>query len=273
MAARPIASTASPVLPPMCGVPMKVGSRRRSASSGGSNANTSAAAPAIRLSTSARFNAASSTMPPRAVLMRNASASSKRSRARRSARGSTHRAGCAPRRCRSRGAAGRARGLDVVRAIEIAVGRRCRGRARVEPNARQRRATVCPTWPQPTMPIVADEICRRRGRSPHAAAQIGGQRNEAAAERDHERDRELGDRLPVHAGRPAHDDSVSACGVEVDHVETDAVLAHEPKLGHGAEHRRVEHVQAGDGSRVAVQEPRKLAARSTRSVSLNLAPG
>src|SRR5262249_43603674 len=53
IAARPIASTASSVLAPTCGVPMNVGSCRRSQSSGGSAANTSAAAPARRFSRSA----------------------------------------------------------------------------------------------------------------------------------------------------------------------------------------------------------------------------
>src|SRR5207244_7386428 len=48
IAARPIASAASSVLAPMCGVARKLGMRSSSSSSGGSLANTSNAAPAQR---------------------------------------------------------------------------------------------------------------------------------------------------------------------------------------------------------------------------------
>src|SRR5436190_9636173 len=73
IAERPIARIASSVLPPMCGVAMKLRLFSNSTLSGGSVANTSNAAPARRSSASASASAASSISPPRAVLIRTAS--------------------------------------------------------------------------------------------------------------------------------------------------------------------------------------------------------
>jgi len=60
---------ASSALAPRCGVAMKLGRPSSSSSVGGSTANASTAAAAIRRAFSLSLSAVSSTMRPRAVLM------------------------------------------------------------------------------------------------------------------------------------------------------------------------------------------------------------
>src|SRR5689334_458120 len=70
-----------------------------------------------------------------------------------------------------------------------------------------------------------DDADGRRGQlssaaaSPASLAQVRGERNEPAAERDHEGNRELSDRLAVHAWRPSHADAATPRRIEIDHVE------------------------------------------------------
>ena len=89
----------------------------------------------------------------------------------------------------------------------------------------------------------ADDADGGRGNLPpagddaSAGGEIARERHHAAAERDHETDRELGDRLPIDAWRPPHRDAVTPRGIEIDHVETDAVLADEAQLRQRAQTR------------------------------------
>ena len=130
----------------------------------------------------------------------------------------------------------------------------------VAPNARHNRATVWPTAPQPRTPTTADDSCRPPGwrHVPSLSSRASG--TTARHRRDHERDRQLGDRLTVHAGRPAHGDAVAARGVEVDHVEADAVLADQAQLRHGAKHRVAQDVEPGDRARVPAKKRHQLVA-------------
>jgi hypothetical protein len=80
------------------------------------------------------------------------------------------------------------------------------------------------------------------------------QRHEAAAQRDHERDRQLGDGLAVHAGRPPQGDTIPARGRQIDHVEADAVLADDAQLRDRREDRGVQDLQAGDRALVSTQQ-------------------
>ena len=91
--------------------------------------------------------------------------------------------------------------------------------------------------PQPTMPTVRPVSCRpwRFFQVPWRSSAAG--LRHLAQQRDHERQRELGDRAPVDARRPAEADAAPGHGREVEHVGADAVLADHLELGEGGEHR------------------------------------
>src|SRR5713101_4279889 len=95
---------------------------------------------------------------------------------------------------------------------------------------------------------------------PVTCSYAGRERKDAPTERDHQADCQLRDGLAIHSWRPPDCDAVSACGVEIDHVQPDAVLAHKPQLGHRLEHARVEHLEAGDGLLMPAQEVDQVAA-------------
>src|SRR4051794_39304132 len=80
---------------------------------------------------------------------------------------------------------------------------------------------------------------------PTAGREILSERHDASAERDHEADRELGDRLTVDAWRPPNNHPKPPRRVEIDHVEADAVLADDAQAGQRTEYRFVEDVQTG----------------------------
>ena len=113
--------------------------------------------------------------------------------------------------------------------------------------------------------------------TPRAGREIASQRHHAAAERDHETDRELGDRLPIDAWSPPHRNTVTPGGIEVDHVETDAVLTDDAQFWQRGKRGGVEHVEAGNRAavsskkfheRVAGQDrrPRIVEARARKSL-------
>jgi hypothetical protein len=56
---------------------------------------------------------------------------------------------------------------------------------------------------------------------------FASQRRQPTAEHDHERDRQLRHRLRIDAGRVPNRHAVTSRCREIDHVEADAVLAHQ----------------------------------------------
>ena len=110
------------------------------------------------------------------------------------------------------------------------------------------------------MPTDADESCRPPG-CRHPPSRISRASDDGAApEHEHERNRELGDRLTVDAAGPPHRDATARGGGQIDHVEAHAVFAHDAKLRHCREHRLVEHLESGDRHLVAPQEPDEVVA-------------
>src|ERR1700682_3766029 len=77
---------------------------------------------------------------------------------------------------------------------------------------------------------------------------------------------ELGDGSPVDAARPAEENAAPLHGPEIDHVETDTILAHDLQLRKGLKKRRIEWLERRDGALVMPQECDQLVASQRTAV-------
>ena len=66
---------------------------------------------------------------------------------------------------------------------------------------------------------------------------------------------------------------MSSRGVEIDHVETDAIFAHDAQFRHGAEHRIVERLESRDRFVVPAEKLDEFVAPQHAVRQMNLASG
>ena len=243
------------VLAPMCGVPMKFGSVKSAASTGGSDAKTSSAAPARRCSSERRLerrlvhDAASSGVDEKRRRLHAALSAPGVDQA---ARGRDRAAGGSS-RCRIRSSSALERDRpDAGVAVEVVVGadvvrqhRRaeCPGTA-ARPSARRRRSRA--------MPTTADDSWRPpAARQPPCSSVSRGERHDGAAEIDHQARSSA--RRPPAGSRRASSAPVTpwrrAASRSIMSRPTPYLL-HQAQLRHRAKHRVGQHVEPGDGLRV-----------------------
>lgn len=71
---------------------------------------------------------------------------------------------------------------------------------------------------------------------------------------DHVPHRELGDRLPIDTGRPEERHPMTLHRLTIDHVQPNAILAHDAQLGEGSEHVLGEPLQGRNRLLVAAKK-------------------
>ena len=230
---RPIAAIASSVWPPRCGVTARRGARAADGRAPAARRPGRRGRAGERAVVERRGHAASSTSSPRAVLTSSAPGCTREELAVDDAARVGRRGACSDSTSRARQLARATGEADAGRAVDDGS---CASTVAPTPRSAARRARR--SRPSPSRPTVARAQLAARSDGPAAGAHRAVGRDQRPAQREHERQRQLGDRRGVGPRRGGHVDAVRAAAAQVDAVDADAVARHDAQRGAAAKTRR-----------------------------------